>query len=481
VNYDEKFHGPVTVRAALANSYNIPAVKTLQFAGIYGDTGLVAMTKRLGLTSLTRDDYGLALTLGGGEVSLLEMTGGYAVLANGGRRVQPVAILKIVDHEGNLVYEYNPPPGEQVIRAEHAFLISSILSDNVARAPMFGSNSILNLPFRAAVKTGTTNDFRDNWTIGYTPDLAVGVWVGNADYTPMEHTTGVTGAAPIWSQFMMAAIQQLTGGNPTSFVPPNGIVEKIICVVSGTEPSQWCPEQRSEYFASDQLPLGASKDLWENVTLDTWTNLLASDACSEFNKEQLTMNVTDPFAREWVRNNSQGQEWAISMGFGEGFTFTPDRGCETKDPRPQIELTYLRDNMDITTSPLDISVVANATDFKQYQIDYGIGPDPQAWTTLFGQASPVTNPTKVYTWDLSAIKDPVISLRIYMISVNGGYAEKRVRLNMRLPTPTPTQTPTQTPTPTPTLTETPTVTPTETPIPPTDTPTPTPSDTPPTP
>ena len=482
VNYDERFHGPVTVRTALANSYNIPAVKTLQFVGIYGDSGLISMTKRLGLTSLTREDYGMALTLGGGEVSLLEMVGGYAVFANGGRKVPPVAILKIVDHQGNTIYEYNPPPGEQVIRAEHAFLISSILSDNAARAPMFGSNSILNLPFRAAVKTGTTNDFRDNWTIGYTPDLTVGVWVGNADYTPMEHTTGLSGAAPVWAQFMMAAIQQLTGGSPATFMPPNGIVEKIICVESGTSPSQWCPNQRSDYFAADQPPLPASQDLWVNATIDTWTSLLASDACSSFMVEKLTLNVTEPFARDWILTDSDGQEWANSIGFPEGFSFTPERQCETSDPRPQVEFVGLRDDLEILTNPLDISIIANAPDLQHYQIDYGIGPDPQGWTTLFSQTAAVTTATKVYTWDMSAIKDPVISLRIYMTNPNHGYAEKRVRLNLRFPTPTPTPTftPTQTnpPSPTPTNTPSPTETSTATNTPtPTDTPTPTPSET----
>ena len=117
----------------------------------------------------------------------------------------PVSILKIVDYQGNVVYQYKPPQGEQIIRPEHAYLITSILSDNEARSWMFGPNSVLNLPFPVAAKTGTTNDFRDNWTLGYTPDLAAGVWVGNADYTPMVNTTGSSGAAPIWSQFMQMA------------------------------------------------------------------------------------------------------------------------------------------------------------------------------------------------------------------------------------------------------------------------------------
>jgi membrane peptidoglycan carboxypeptidase len=176
VNYDDRFHGPVTLRSALANSYNIPAVKTLDFVGIYDkpDTeaheGLVAFARRLGISTLNRDDYGLSLTLGGGEVPLVELTGAYAVFANGGRRVPPVAITRITDFNGNLIYQYNPPAGEQVVRPEHAFLISSILSDNEARTPAFGSDSVLNLPFQATAKTGTTNDFRDNWTMGYVPE-----------------------------------------------------------------------------------------------------------------------------------------------------------------------------------------------------------------------------------------------------------------------------------------------------------------------
>ena len=172
VNYDERFHGPVTARAALANSYNVPAVKTLDFVRIYDDPntpqeeGLIKFAERMGITTLTREDYGLSLTLGGGDVRLIDLTSAYATFANGGRRIEPAAITKIVDYQGNVVYEREKPSGEQVIRSEHAFLISSVLSDNTARTPMFGANSLLNLPFTVAAKTGTTNDFRDNWTLG---------------------------------------------------------------------------------------------------------------------------------------------------------------------------------------------------------------------------------------------------------------------------------------------------------------------------
>ncbi|MBK8793978.1 MAG: hypothetical protein IPN59_12810 [Holophaga sp.] len=184
-------------------------------------------------------------------------------------------MTKIVDHNNNVVFEHQPQAGQQVIRAEHAFLMSSILSDNTARTPSFGANSVLNLPFQAAVKTGTTNDYRDNWTVGYTPDVVVGVWVGNADYTPMINSTGVSGAAPIWAAFMQEAIQRLTGGSPRPFFKPAGVVDRIVCAVSGTDPSQWCPSQRGEYFAADQPPLAKEQDLWFKGLFDTWTGLRA--------------------------------------------------------------------------------------------------------------------------------------------------------------------------------------------------------------
>ena len=206
-----------------------PQLKRLEFVGIYDDPntpekeGMIGMAERLGITSLTRNDYGLSLTLGGGDVSLLDMTSAYSVFANGGQRMPPVAILKITDFAGNIIYEYKPQAGEQVIRAEHAYLISSILSDNEARSFTFGRNSALNLSFPVAAKTGTTNDIRDNWTMGYTPDLVTGVWVGNADYTPMVSSSGLSGAAPIWSQFMEFAVPYLTNGAPTRSLAQQGL------------------------------------------------------------------------------------------------------------------------------------------------------------------------------------------------------------------------------------------------------------------
>ncbi len=308
VNYDGEFHGPVTVRTALANSLNVPAVKTLDFVKIYDNPetqeqeGFIKFAERMGITTLDDPDYGLSLTLGGGEVTLLDLTNAYSTMANGGSKLPLVSILKIEDFRGNKIYEYEKPEGEQVIRPEYAYQINSILSDNEARAMMFGRNSILNLGFEVAAKTGTTNDFRDNWTMGYTPDLAVGVWVGNADYTPMINTTGVSGAAPIWAEIMQFGIEQVTDGNPSRFSRPDGIVEKEICEISGTEPSEWCPSTRQEVFAFDQLPLDKEEDLWRELKIDTWTELESSSYCSDFVEKRFALNVKDKWAIKWLED-----------------------------------------------------------------------------------------------------------------------------------------------------------------------------------
>lgn len=463
VNYDERFHGAVTLRVALANSFNIPAVKALDFVGIYDDPdteekeGMIAMSERLGISTLSeRKDYGLALTLGGGDVSLLEMTGAFAVMANEGVRIPPVAITKILDHNGELVYEYNPPPGEQALRPEHAFLISSILSDNPARTWMFGPNSYLNLPFPVAAKTGTSNDYRDNWTMGYTPNLAVGVWVGNADYTPMNQTTGLSGAAPIWSQFMQAVAPQLAEGASLGFARPEGIIDKVICSISGTEPSNSCKSgSRTEVFAADQPPLPSGMDLWRRVTLDTWTGLEASDSCDDFTKTEMVMRVDDDWARQWLDTNT-GKNWLEAHDFPKNIIYAPNRECNGNDPQPILRFTNLDEGQIITANNLDILGIVTVKDnFGRWRLDYGQGEEPSEWTVMIADSgAQYETPEKLATWDLEDIPNGVISLRLTLDGDKGDATAERivhVTLNVPTPTPTPTATPTSTETPPPTL------------------------------
>jgi penicillin-binding protein 1C len=464
VNYDGKYHGPLLARAALANSYNIPAVKTLAFVGIYDNPatpekdGFISFAERMGISTFTRDDYGLSLTLGGGDVTLLELTGAFAVFANGGLRAAPYAIERIEDHDGNIIYRHEvSDESRQVISTDHAYLISSILSDNAARTPAFGANSVLKLPFTAAVKTGTTNDFRDNWTLGYTPDIAIGVWIGNADYTPMINVSGVAGAAPVWADVMQWAIDRYTGGNPARFIRPEGVEEKVICSTTGAEPSDRCKDEKTEIFAKGQPPLKAEDDIWKEVKIDTWTGLQAGPACTEFAEEKFTLNVSDPWARKWLTQDETGKAWAKSMGFSEPLFFTPEDECDGSSPRPTIVFVGLKEDDVITEPELDIYAVADASrNFKQFKLQVGVGDNPTKWKTLLKSSQSFDQPQKLVTWDASEAGASRITLRIYMESTKNTYAEKRIHLNLQLPEPEPTDEPLPTETPElPASTETP--------------------------
>lgn len=475
-NYDGRFHGGLTVRLALANSFNIPAVKALEFVGIYDDPntpekdGMISMAEKLGITSLTRNDYGLSLTLGGGDVSLIDMTSAYSVFANGGEKMPPVAILKITNFAGDVIYEYQPQTGEQVIRPEHAYLISSILSDNEARNYTFGRNSALHLSFPVAAKTGTTNDIRDNWTMGYTPDLVTGVWVGNADYTPMVNSSGLSGAAPIWSQFMEFAVPYVTNGAPTPFNRPDGIVDKVVCRLSGTEPSNFCGSQISEVFAFDQLPLPPSQDLARRINIDLWTGYQASEVCKGPSKEEMVLNVTDKWARAWFETGD-GRAWLEDNNLPKNPYYAPERECREGDPQPVIEFS-LNDGQIISSPSLEIKGTANASEgFKKWILEYGQGEDPSSWTLLGEGNTPVKDGTFT-VWNLSNMPNGIVTLRLSLLGEKAE-VDKRIRLNLSLPTPTvPPLPPTETPSPTPFPTDTPTQV-----ILPTDTPTLTPEPT----
>ncbi|MCO6449703.1 MAG: PBP1A family penicillin-binding protein [Caldilineales bacterium] len=254
-NYDGRFHGPVSARAALANSYNIPAVKALEHIGI---PALKEMATRLGISTFTRPDYGLSLTLGGSEASLVEMSGAFASFANGGYRVRPHAIMHVETEEGDLLESHQRPQLLRALAPEIAYLITSILSDAEARRPAFGNagRSLILGERPVAAKTGTTDDWRDAWTIGYTPQLVTGVWVGNADNSPMnKDTSGVIAAAPIWQRFMRQAHQDLP---IQPFPKPEGVVRMEICADTGTQADADCTNRRQEFFKFDQLPSGSA-------------------------------------------------------------------------------------------------------------------------------------------------------------------------------------------------------------------------------
>ncbi len=248
VNYDGIFHGRVTLRMALANSYNIPAVKTLEKVGV---PDFIDFAEKLGISTWNdRSRYGLSLTLGGGEVTMLDMASAYGVLANNGYKIKPSYFLKIEGADGGEEREFHPFKIRE-IDPSVSYIISDILSDNFARISAFGPGSALEIPgYKVAVKTGTTDSKKDNWTIGYNPDFLVTVWVGNNDNSPMNPylSSGVTGAAPIWNRVMSYLLKNYSSGNkwyeqPENVVSKNCFFGRKEFFVRGTEDKVNCGEK----------------------------------------------------------------------------------------------------------------------------------------------------------------------------------------------------------------------------------------------
>ena len=241
-NYDESFHGLVSARSALASSYNIPAVKAAEKTGA---PALLSLLRSLGLTTLNKpaDFYGLGLALGNGEVRLLDLTNAYATLARGG--VYRPVVLAL---SPSLIL-----PGKEgrVLDENTAYLVTDILKDNNARAPAFGLNSPLSVPFELAAKTGTSKDYKDNFTLAYTPRWTIGVWVGNFDASPMQKVSGITGAGPIMHDLAVYLNEKYPSA---PFKTPSGVTRVLACTQSGLLAGPACKHTKEEVFLSDKMP-----------------------------------------------------------------------------------------------------------------------------------------------------------------------------------------------------------------------------------
>jgi len=270
VNYDNRFHGRVTLRSALANSYNVPAVKVL---ASYGVEKMIEQGKKLGITTWNQPErYGLSLTLGGAEVTMTDMSVVFGTLANQGLKVNLHPILKVTNSTGRILMDFHcediskitlPEPVEAatqhvscrpdpVLNSYTAYILTDILSDPYARAQAFGLSSYLNIPnHQVAVKTGTTNDKRDNWTIGYTTDYLVVTWVGNNDNSPMSNVaSGITGASPIWNKIITKLLKDQSSHQ---FTPPDNLIKANICTITGQLTCEGCPT-KTEYFIPGTEP-----------------------------------------------------------------------------------------------------------------------------------------------------------------------------------------------------------------------------------
>ncbi|HEX6274224.1 MAG TPA: penicillin-binding protein 1C [Polyangiaceae bacterium] len=274
-NYDRRAHGPVLLREALASSLNVPAVAVTNRLGV---ERTLAALRRAGFESLTArpGDYGVALALGDGEVRLYELARAYAMLARGGTLLRERVVRAVVDADGTR-HERPAARAERVIDANIAAVIGDVLADPAARASAFGRGSALELPFPVAVKTGTSKGYRDNWAIGYTREITVAVWVGNFDGSPMVRSSGVTGAAPLFRDVMLAA---MAGRTPAPLVDRTGLVELDVCTLSGEAPSAECPHRRLELFPAGSAPRERCS-MHQTIAVDPENGLRAGPACRD--------------------------------------------------------------------------------------------------------------------------------------------------------------------------------------------------------
>lgn len=408
-NYDRKYHGLQRMRLALARSYNIPAVKALQMAGV---ENVIRTAHKMGITTLNRgmDYYGLSLTLGGGEVKLIDMAYAFGVLANGGvmagvpvlpdqlrpgyRTLEPVPVLRVEDRSGKILWEYKEPDTQPILDPRLAYIMNNILSDNSARWAAFGHPNPLELDRPAAVKTGTTNDFRDNWTIGYTPQYVTAVWVGNTDNSEMKNVSGRDGAAPIWHDVMMYLHRDLP---VEQFIRPPGLVEKAVCATSGLLPTKYCPTV-TELFIPGTEPK-AYDTVHQAFLIDRETGRLATVFTPPERVEEKVFEIYPPEAADWVRESGLPQpptEYDTVYG---GAPVIGDVGIISPTAYSAVRgIVEVRGN-------------ARGGDLAFYRLAFGKGMNPSEWIQIGPDHGEQVDNNVLEYWDTSGL-DGLYSLQL---------------------------------------------------------------------
>jgi membrane peptidoglycan carboxypeptidase len=432
-NYDRKYHGPQRMRLALARSYNIPAVAALQLAGV---DNVIRTAHRMGINTLNRglDYYGLSLTLGGGEVHPIDMAYAFSVFANGGkmygepvpederrdgfRELNPVAVLRVEDRSGKVLYEYTQPESREILPPQLAYLMNSILSDRQSRWAGMGMNNALELDDErpAAAKTGTTNDYRDAWTVGYTPQIATAVWVGNSDNSEMESLPGLRGAGPIWNAIMEYALQDKEA---VPFHRPDGLVERAVCAVSGKLPTANCPTV-NELFIPGTEPT-ESCDIHQVYPINRETGRLCTAHTPAEMCEQRVFEVYPPEAADWLASLPEERRPA-----------TPPTDYDT---------TYgpLRSDAEVAIiSPAPYSyikgivpIVGNARggDFNFYRLVFGKDLYPTEWFQIGPDHGEQVDHNTLENFDTTNL-DGLYSLRLQVVDHSMGLREATIQVTV---------------------------------------------------
>jgi penicillin-binding protein 1C len=441
-NYYRTYNGPVLLRSALGQSLNIPAVKLMDQVG---KEQVVNLMHRMGINTLNADEVGLSLTLGGGEVTLLDHTFAFSVLANNGvmagepvpdlqvrpgyRELDPVAILRVDDALGNMLYSYTEPQAREIVSPQYAYLMQNILSDNEARLPAFAEDNPLRLPDRpAAAKTGTTNDFRDGWTLGFTPQYVTGVWVGNADYHDMgQEAPGGSVAAPIWQRSMMA----LHEGLPAEPFPvPPGMVQAEICKTSGMLPTPNCPETRTEIFIEGTQPT-TPDTLHQAFRICGDSGRLATIYCPESEVREQVFMMVPPEAEDWARQNDMplppvayDASYGPAVGGGPISIERPAAYGYVRDITP-IEgsafVSSIRAQTFITSTdnPTGTWTSNEVSNFRLYRVQFGQGLDPSSWIQIGPDHYETRRNQNLEFWDTRGFADGLYTLQLIVLSRNG--------------------------------------------------------------
>ncbi|MBI3956268.1 penicillin-binding protein, partial [Candidatus Gottesmanbacteria bacterium] len=441
-NYDSKFRGPIQLRFALGNSINTIAVKVSALVGVR-DT--LRLAYDMGLTSLEPTDenlkrIGLSLTLGGGEVKLLELSQAFGVFATGGERQDTVALLKVVDSKGKTIFEHKQTSGRRVMSPEIAYLVSDILSDNDARKEIFGLRSYLFIPGKSvAAKTGTTDDKRDNWTVGYTQSVVVGTWVGNNDNSPMHPSlaSGATGAAPIWNRIIREALKDKPD---EPFVRPGGVVEVEVDAYGGGTPKEGYPTRKERFVRGTEPTAPAA--IYKDVKVSkSDANKLASAvqiAKGEYETRAFVVFTEDDPVSTDGKNRWQEGINAWLSGQGDAKLHPPTETASSNDAIA-VSIKEPGDQQQINTNDVKVRVEAGA---GQGVDKIEIFVDGTRQREVSGsQASETIN-----------VIDGVRTIKAKAIDTKGNVAEREIKISVNMPFPTATPTPTQTPTPSPTST-----------------------------
>jgi membrane peptidoglycan carboxypeptidase len=461
VNFDRQTRGPVPVRFALQQSLNIPAVKAFEFIG---QQAFIDMARALGINFLPEAAFGLPSALGANEVRLMDLVHAYGTLANDGRHIPIFAIERITESVSGQEVEVPLPARQepyQAVSPQVAYLMQNILSDDVARSASFNgvgstfrangdfSGPAFGLPNQGyvAAKTGTTNDNRDLWTVGFTNNWAIGVWIGTVDNQPMTGNVTSLSAATVWRSVMTEA---LNGRNPGAFEPPSGVVQDTVCRLTGTlaPADSNCPERVTELYIQGQAPASADQGFVQTINIDSWSGLRANQWCQENLVAQTFANIRDPFAVPWLTSTATGQQFLTLLGLPRDLSAAPQGECQQGQALPTIRLNFPTQGAVVTGDSV-ITGQISAPDLQRWELQLApAGTDNFTPITQANTQQIPTAGTQLASWNSRSVTNGSYTLRLAAYSASGGYIFRDVQVVVDNVPPTPTPAPTQAATPT---------------------------------